>query len=80
MNNVNAEEQVEINMCGFDGVRRGSYFGGELVKSTEGEVRVKKLKIDKAAGKDEGTGEMIKIQVELEVECVCRFYGLGNGI
>ena len=31
-------------MCGFDGVRRGKYFGGESIKRTEVDVRVGKLK------------------------------------
>ena len=47
-------------MCGFDGVQRVNYFGGEPIKRTEVEVRVGKLKNGKAAGKDEVTGEMIK--------------------
>ena len=47
-------------MCGFDGVRRDDYFGGEQIKRTEVEDRVGKLKNGKTAGKDEVTGEMIK--------------------
>ena len=47
-------------MCGFDGIRRGDYFGGEPIGRTEAEVRVGKLKNGKAAGGDEITGEMIK--------------------
>ena len=43
-------------MCGFDGIRRGNYFGGEPVGRAEVEVRVSKLKNGKAAGKDEITG------------------------
>ena len=31
-------------MCGFDGVRRGNYFGGELIRRAEIEVRVGRLK------------------------------------
>ena len=31
-------------MHGFDGVRRGNYFGGEPIKGTEVEARVEKLK------------------------------------
>ena len=38
-----------MNICSFDRVQRGNYFGGEL-----------KLKIGKATGKDEITGEIIK--------------------
>ena len=34
-------------MCGFDGIRRGNYFGGEPIGRVE--VRVGKLKNGKAA-------------------------------
>ena len=47
-------------MCGFDGVRRGNYFGGQPSRRTEAEVKVRKLKNVKAAVKDEVTGDMIK--------------------
>ena len=47
-------------MYGFDGARRGNYFGGELIGRDKVEVRVVKLKNEKATGKDEITGEMIK--------------------
>ena len=43
-------------MFGFDGVRKGNYFGGELIRRTEVEVRVGKFK----NGKNEVTGETIK--------------------
>ena len=26
---MGTEEQVEVYMCSFDGIRRGNYFGGE---------------------------------------------------
>ena len=39
-------------MCGFDGIRRGNYFGGESIGRAEVEVRVGKLKNGKAAGRD----------------------------
>ena len=42
-------------MCGFNGIQRGNYCGGELIKRTEVEVRVGNLKNSKAAGKDEVT-------------------------
>ena len=58
--NIDTQEEVAVNMCGFDGIRRGNYFGGEPVGRAEVEVRVDKLKNGKAAGKDEITGEMIK--------------------
>ena len=38
-------------MCGFVGIRRGNYFGGEPIERTEAEVRVGKLKNGKAAKK-----------------------------
>ena len=47
-------------MCGFDNVQKGSYFRGEAIMKSEMEVRVRKLKNGKAAGKDEVMGEMIK--------------------
>ena len=47
-------------MCGFDGIQRSNYFGGELLRGTEVEVRVGKLKNRKAVSKDEVTGEMVK--------------------
>ena len=47
-------------MCGFDGVGRGNYFGGEPIRRTEVEVKVGKLKNGKAADRDKITGEMIK--------------------
>ena len=42
---------------GFGG---GKYFGGEPIERAEVEVRVGKLKDEKAGGKDEIIGEMIK--------------------
>ena len=48
-----------IHMFGFDGIRRGNYFGGEPIGRAEVEVRVGKLKNGKAASKDEIKGEMI---------------------
>ena len=56
-------------MCGFDGIRRGNYFGGESVGRVEIEVRVGKLKNGKATGKDEITGEMVK-GGELDLEAM----------
>ena len=47
-------------MCGFDGILRGNYFGGEPIGRAEVEVRVRKLKNGKVAGKDEVTEEIIK--------------------
>ena len=47
-------------MCGFHGIRRGNYFGGEPIGRVEAEVRVGKLKNGKTAVNDEITGKMIK--------------------
>ena len=58
--NIDTKEHVAVHVCGFNGVWRSNYFGGEPIKRTEVEVRVGKLKNEKAAGKDEVTGEMIK--------------------
>ena len=61
--NIDTQEDVAANLCGFDGIRSGNYFGGEPIGSAEVEVRVGKLKNGKATGKDEITGEMIKLEV-----------------
>ena len=45
-------------MCGFDVVQRGNYFGGELIRRTQDEVRVGNLKNGKDTGKDEVTGKI----------------------
>ena len=42
-------------MCGFDGVRRGNYFGGELIRRAEIEVRVGRLKNGKMKKKKDPT-------------------------
>ena len=47
---IDTHEQVAVHMCGFDGIRRGNYFGGEPIGRAEVEVRVGKLKNEKAAG------------------------------
>ena len=58
--NIDTQGEVAVHMCGFDGNRRGNYFGGESIGKAEVEVRMGKLKNGKAAGRDEITGEMIK--------------------
>ena len=57
---IDIQEQVEFHICGFDGVRRGNVFGGKVIRRTEVEVGVGKLKNGKAVGKDEVTEEVIK--------------------
>ena len=47
-------------MCRFDGARRGNYFGGEPIRRAEVELRVRKIKNRKAAGKDDVAGEIVK--------------------
>ena len=59
-------------MCGFDGVRRGNYFRGELIRRMEVEVRVGKLKSGKDAGKEEVTGEIIKCAKNKWVDWIWR--------
>ena len=59
-------------MCDFDGVRRGNYFGGEPIRRAEVEVGVEKLKNGNTAGKDEITGEMIKVRADKMVNLVWR--------
>ena len=59
-------------MWGFDGVHRGNYFGGELIKTTEVEVRVGMLQNRKALGKDEVTGDMVKGGGDMVVEWIWR--------
>ena len=42
--NIDTQEQVAFHMCSFDRVWRVNYFGGEPIRRTEVEVRVRKLK------------------------------------
>ena len=65
--NIDTQEDVTVHMCGFDGIRRGNYFGGESIGRTEVELRMGKLKNRKAAGKDDVTGEMIKGESDMVV-------------
>ena len=58
--NINTQEEVAIHMYDFDGILRGRYFGEEPIGRAEVEVRVRKLKNGKVAGKDEMIGEIIK--------------------
>ena len=58
--NVDTQEQVAVNMCGFDGVRRGIYFRGEPIRRMEVEVKAGKLKNGKIVGKDDVMEKMIK--------------------
>ena len=51
--NIDTQEQVAVPICGFDGIRRFNYFGGEPIRRAEVEVRVGKLKNGKTAGGDD---------------------------
>ena len=57
-------------MCGFDGVRRGNYFGGEPTGRAEIKVRVWKLKNGEAVGKGDVSGEMTKAGGDRVVDCI----------
>ena len=57
---LDAQEEVAVHMCGFDGIWGDIYFGEEPIRRTEVQVRVSKLKNRKFSGKDKITGEMIK--------------------
>ena len=70
--NIDAHEQVAIHMCGFDGGRRGNYFLGKLIRRTEVEIRLGKLKNAKATCKNEVTGEMIKNEGNKVVDWIWR--------
>ena len=48
-------------MCGFDGVQKANFFDGEPFRRGKVDIRVRKLKNGKAAGRDEVTGEMIVV-------------------
>ena len=73
---IDTQEQVAVHMCGFDGIRRGNYFGGEPIGKAEVEVRVGKLKYGKAAGKDEIIGEIIKGGGEKVVNWIWRLFNV----
>ena len=49
--NIDLQEQVTLQMYGFDGIQIGKHFGGELIRA-EIKVRVWKLKNVKVADKD----------------------------
>ena len=75
--NIDTQEQVAVHMCGFDGIQRGNYFGGEPVGRAEVEVRVGELKDGKAAGKDEITGEVIKDGGDSAADWIWRLCNMG---
>ena len=42
--NLDTEEVIAVHMCGFHGIQRGNYFGGEQIGNSEVKVSVGKLK------------------------------------
>ena len=38
--NTDTQEEVAVHICGFDGIRRGNYFGGVPIGRPEVELRV----------------------------------------
>ena len=65
-------------MCGFDGIRRGNYFGGDTIGKAKVEVRVGKFK----NGKDETTGELIEGGDDRVVDWIWRLCNMAfkNGV
>ena len=57
--NIDTQEQIPVNICGFGGIQRSKHFGIEPIGKIKVKVRVRTLKNRKVAGKDEVTGEMI---------------------
>ena len=55
------KEQDRVDICVFDVVQGGNYFEEEPIRRNEVEVVVGKLKNRNVAGKDEVTGEKIKL-------------------
>ena len=58
--NVTQDMEMNVNMCGFAGVRRSTYLGCEPISMDEVSKVIVKLKNGKASGVDEVTAEMIK--------------------
>src|SRR5678815_774823 len=70
LHNIGSNEEVIVNVCGFDGARRNRYFGDEVISKEEVIGRVRKLKNGKSAGIDEITGEMIKNGGEMVIDWI----------
>src|SRR5678815_4221110 len=69
---IGSNEEVIVNVCGFDGARRNRYFGDEVISKEEVIGRVRKLKNGKSAGIDEITGEMIKKGGEMVIDWILK--------
>ena len=61
--NIDSQEEVAVPTRGYDGVQRGNYFREEPIRRNEVGLREGKLTSGKAVGKDEVTGEMVKMEV-----------------
>ena len=57
-------------MCGYDGVRRGNYFGGEPIRKLK--LRRKLRSLRKSAGKDEVTEEIVKDGDDVVVDWISK--------
>ena len=60
MLNVGKSEEVNVNICGFNGVKRSKYTGCEDITREEVVKAMDKLKNGKAAGIDDVSAEMLK--------------------
>ena len=58
--NVTEEKEVNVNMCGFEGVKRSKYLGCDEITRAEVDKAIQKLKNGKAAGVDDISAEMLK--------------------
>ena len=58
-------------MYHFYEIQRGNYFRGYQIGRAEVEVKVRKHKNGKAIGKDEITGEMMKVGGNRVVDWIC---------
>src|SRR5678816_1748842 len=70
LHNINSNDEVLVNVCGFDSARRNRYFGDEVISEEEVMGRVRKLKNDKSAGIDEIIGKMIKIGGKMVIDWI----------
>src|SRR5678815_1965780 len=73
LHNIGSNEEVIVNVFGFDGARRNRYFGDEVISKEEVTGRVRKLKNGKFAGIDQITGEMIKNRGEMVIDWIWKF-------
>src|SRR5678816_1516677 len=70
LHNINSNDEVLVNVCGFDSARRNRYFGDEVISKGEVMGRVRKMKNGKSAGIDESTGERIKNGGEMVIDWI----------